>query len=129
LLVVWLLFVLAFVVLVIGLVYRRGKLIRQHLTDEVALGHLTQAELDLVTSVFGTVTAMIRKGFRGQEFVRAVARLGLSKWHTARAMKGSKGDRLDGLHPPAAREDPSAPPRRRLSCVSPRQKNDQPRPR
>ena len=90
LLVVWILFVLGFVVLVIGLVYRRGKLIRQHLTDEVALGHLTQAELDLVTSVFGTVTAMIRKGFRGQEFVRAVARLGLSKWHTARAMKGSK---------------------------------------
>jgi hypothetical protein len=83
--------VLAFVILVIGLVYRRGKLIRQHLTDEVALGHLTQAELDLVTSVFGTLTAMVRKGFRGQEFVRAVARLGLSKWHTARAMKGQKG--------------------------------------
>ncbi|MFN7698484.1 MAG: PrsW family intramembrane metalloprotease [Deltaproteobacteria bacterium] len=91
LLVVWLAFVLAFVVLVIGLVYRRGRLIRQHLTDEVVLGHITQAELELVTSVFGTMTALIRKGFRGQEFVRAVARLGLSNWHTARAMKGQKG--------------------------------------
>lgn len=90
LLVVWIVFVLAFVILVIGLVWRRGKLIREHLTDEVALGHLTQGELDVVTSVFGTVKALLRKGFRGQEFVRAVARLGLSKWHTARAMKGSK---------------------------------------
>jgi len=87
---VWLIFVLAFVIMVIVLVARRGRLIRQHLTDEVALGHLTQAELDLVTSVFGTVTAIVRKGFKGQEFIRAVARLGLSKWHTARAMKGSK---------------------------------------
>lgn len=90
LLVVWLLFVVAFVALVIGLVVRRGRILRQHLADEVALGHLTQAELDLVTSVFGTVVALARKGFRGQEFVRAVARLGLSKWHTARAMQGQK---------------------------------------
>lgn len=90
LLIVWLIFVAAFVTMVVGLVWRRGRLIREHLTDEVALGHITQAELDLVTSVFGTLTALVRKGFRGQEFVRAVARLGLSKWHTARAMKGSK---------------------------------------
>lgn len=88
LLCLWLLFVLAFVALVIGLVRRRGKLIRHYLVDEVALGHLTQAEMELVTSVFGTVKAFLRKGFRGQEFVRAVARLGLSKWHTSRAMKG-----------------------------------------
>jgi RsiW-degrading membrane proteinase PrsW (M82 family) len=86
----WLVFVVAFVIMVLVLVVRRGRLIRQHLTDEVALGHLTQAELDLVTSAFGGFVALFRKGFKGQEFVRAVARLGLSKWHTARAMKGSK---------------------------------------
>jgi len=53
----------------------------------VALGHLSQEELDLVASAFGGVTAYLRKGKLGVEFVRAVARLALSKWHTGRAMK------------------------------------------
>jgi RsiW-degrading membrane proteinase PrsW (M82 family) len=86
----WLLFVGAFVVMVMVLVRRRGRMIRENLVDEVALGFLTQAELDLVTSAFGGLVAFTRRGRKGTEFVRAVARLGLSKWHTARAMKGSK---------------------------------------
>lgn len=85
----WLLFVAAFVAMVLYLVRRRGKIIRDHLVDEVALGHLTQAELDVVASAFGGLTAYFRKGKKGVEFVRAVARLALSKWHTARAMKTS----------------------------------------
>lgn len=84
----WLIFVLAFVLMVMGLVIRRGRIIRENLRDEVALGHLTQRELDLVTSVFGGPLAWLRKGSKGSEFVRAVARLGLSKWHTARAVAG-----------------------------------------
>jgi RsiW-degrading membrane proteinase PrsW (M82 family) len=84
----WLLFVLAFVIMVMVLVVRRGRIIRENLLDEVALGHLTQRELDLVCSAFGGLVAWFRKGSRGTEFVRAVARLGLSKWHTARAVRG-----------------------------------------
>ena len=86
----WLMFVIAFIVIVAVLVRRRGKIIRAHLIDEVALGHLSQAELDLVASAFGGVTAYIRNGRAGVEFVRAVARLALSKWHSARAMKEIK---------------------------------------
>ncbi|HJL16656.1 MAG TPA: PrsW family intramembrane metalloprotease [Sandaracinaceae bacterium LLY-WYZ-13_1] len=85
----WLLFVAAFVSMVLYLVRRRGKIIRAHLLDEVALGHLTQAELEVVASAFGGLTAYFRKGAKGVEFVRAVARLALSKWHSARAMKTS----------------------------------------
>ncbi|GAB5548686.1 MAG: PrsW family intramembrane metalloprotease [Sandaracinaceae bacterium] len=85
----WLLFVAAFLAIVIVLVRRRGKIIRSHLLDEVALGHLTKAELELVASAFGGLTAYFRKGKLGVEFVRAVARLALSKWHTGRAVKTS----------------------------------------
>jgi protease PrsW len=41
----WMLFVAAFVVLVLVLVRRRGNIIRQHLLDEVALRNISQAEL------------------------------------------------------------------------------------
>ncbi|AKF07350.1 PrsW family intramembrane metalloprotease [Sandaracinus amylolyticus] len=84
----WLVFVAAFVIIVMVLVVRRGRIIREHLLDEVALGHLSQKELDLVCSAFGGLVAWFRKGGKGTEFVRAVARLGLSKWHTARAVRG-----------------------------------------
>ena len=40
-------------------------------------------------SAFGGLKAYFRKGAKGTEFVRAIARLALSKWHTARAMKGN----------------------------------------
>lgn len=86
--VLWLIFVVAFLAMVFGLVLRRGRIIRAHLIDEVALGHLTQTELNLVASAFGGFTAYLRKGSAGTDFVRAVARLALSKWHTGRAMKG-----------------------------------------
>ena len=84
----WLLFVAAFVILVLVLVRRRGNIIRQHLIDEVALKNISQAELDLVCSAFGGLTAFFKRGRKGSQFVRAIARLGLSKWHTGRAMRG-----------------------------------------
>ncbi|MCB9591738.1 MAG: PrsW family intramembrane metalloprotease [Sandaracinaceae bacterium] len=86
----WLIFVATFLIIVAVLVRRRGSIIRAHLVDEVALGHLSQQELDLVASAFGGLTAYFRKGRQGTEFVRAVARLALSKWHSARAMKQVK---------------------------------------
>ena len=84
----WMMFVAMFIILVMVLVSRRGRIIRQHLVDEVALKNITQQELDLVCSAFGGLVAFFRRGRKGSEFVRAVARLGLSKWHTARAMRG-----------------------------------------
>lgn len=84
----WFLFVAAFVIMVLVLVARRGRIIRAHLLDEVALRHISQAELDYTVSIFGGLGAFFRRGRKGAEFVRAIARLGLSKWHTARAMRG-----------------------------------------
>lgn len=82
---VWLIFVGAFVALVIGLVMRRGRIIRRFLEDEVALRNLGPQEVDLICSAFGLLTARIRYGTKGAEFVRAAARLALSKWHSTRA--------------------------------------------
>ncbi len=84
----WIIFVVAFLTIVFVLVIRRGRIIRQHLLDEVALGYLSRAELEIVASAFGGMRAYLRRGPKGVEFVRAVARLALSKWHSARAMKG-----------------------------------------
>jgi len=83
----WLLFVLVFLLIVVGLVARRGAIIRAHLADEVALGFVTREELALVGSAFGTVRARMRWGTVGVELVRAIARLALSKWHTTRARR------------------------------------------
>ena len=84
---VWFLFVLTFVIIVIVLVRRRGRIIRQFLEDEVALRNLSREEVDLVASAFGLLKARMKHGRLGAEFVRAAARLALSKWHTLRAQK------------------------------------------
>jgi len=86
----WLLFVAAFLGILIWLVARKGKIIRDHLKDEVLLGFLSAAELDLVASPVGRFKAGMSHGALGREFVAAATRLGLSKWHTARAMRGQK---------------------------------------
>lgn len=87
----WLLFVLAFLGILIWLVVRKGRIIRDHLQDEVLLGTITREELALVTSAFGGLKAgMSWGGSAGRKFVKTVARLGLSKWHTGRALRGQK---------------------------------------
>ena len=100
----WMMFVAAFIILVMVLVSRRGRIIRQHLVDEVAMKNITPQELDLVCSAFGGLVAFAKRGRKGSEFVRAVARLGLSKWHTARAMRGqNKTFSMDFIVPLRAR--------------------------
>ncbi|MEQ9324464.1 MAG: PrsW family intramembrane metalloprotease, partial [Polyangiaceae bacterium] len=90
-LVVGILMALSFFVLVCLLVYRKGKTIKEYLRDEVLVGTITQEEFDLITSYGGRLKArMSWRGKAGAEFVAAGARLALSKWHTARAMKGKK---------------------------------------
>ena len=82
---VWFLFVLAFIVVIVALVRRRGRIIRAHLADEVALGHLAQWEVDMTCKAWGVFQARMRWGRKGADFVRATARLALSKWHAGRA--------------------------------------------
>jgi RsiW-degrading membrane proteinase PrsW (M82 family) len=86
----WLLFVAAFVGLLLWLVSRKGRIIRDNLKDEVLLGVLSANELELVASPVGRFRAGLSHGALGQEFVGAATRLGLSKWHAARAMRGQK---------------------------------------
>jgi protease PrsW len=87
----WLLSVLGFFVLVLWLVKRKGRIIRDHLKDEVLMGNLTAWELALVTSPIAHMRATFSfGGGAGRRFVEAAARLALSKWHTARATQGRK---------------------------------------
>ena len=87
----WFLFVLAFLGLLIWLVRRKGRIIRDHLKDEVLMGNLTPWELDLITSPIGRIKATFSYGGGpGRRFVDAAARLALSKWHTGRASQGRK---------------------------------------
>jgi len=87
----WFLFVLAFFGLVIYLVIRKGRIIRDHLRDEVLMGNMTMYELELVTSPVGRWRATFSwGGGAGRRFIDAAARLALSKWHTGRATQGRK---------------------------------------
>jgi RsiW-degrading membrane proteinase PrsW (M82 family) len=86
----WLMFVTAFLGILMWLVARKGRIIRDNLRDEVLLGYLSAAELTLVASPIGRLRASMSHGRLGREFVGAASRLGLSKWHTARAMRGQK---------------------------------------
>lgn len=89
---IWFLLVLGFAGLVIWLVVRKGRIIRDHLKDEIFMGNLTQAELTMITSFFGRWKAQFSYGGKaGRRFVDAAARLALSKWHADRAMGGKKG--------------------------------------
>ena len=87
----WLLFKLAFFGIIVWLVVRKGRIIRDNLKDEVLIGTLSQEELDLICSPFGRMRATFGYGGRvGRRFVASGARLGLCKWHAARAIKGKK---------------------------------------
>lgn len=87
----WFLFVLGFFGLVIYMVIRKGRIIRDHLKDEVLMGNMTPWELALVTSPIGRIRATFSYGGgAGRRFIDASARLALSKWHTGRATQGRK---------------------------------------
>ena len=88
---VFFLFVLAFGVLLLFMIRRKGKIIKDHLKDEVLMGNMTPWELDLVTSPVARLRATFSfGGSPGRQFVDAAARLALSKWHTGRATQGRK---------------------------------------
>ncbi len=86
----WLLFVAAFLGLLLWLVARKGRIIRDNLQDEVLLGVLSAGELELIASPIARIRAGMSHGALGRDFIGAATRLGLSKWHTARAIRGQK---------------------------------------
>lgn len=91
-LVVWFVFVGIFFVILVVLVHRKGRVIREHLGDEVLAGRLDPDELELVCSPIGRITATFSwRGAAGRRLIRAAARLALSKWHSARARKRRRG--------------------------------------
>jgi RsiW-degrading membrane proteinase PrsW (M82 family) len=86
----WALFVLSFFGLVVVLVVRRSRIIRHFLEDEIHMGNLTRADVRRVCHPFGMFMARWQQGPVGVEFLRAAARLALSKWHFARASGAKK---------------------------------------
>lgn len=85
----WLLFVGGFFVVVVFLVRRKGRIIAEHLKDEVLTGHLTVDEMKLVTSPFSWWLATFSwGGAAARRFVEVASRLALSKWHSRRAAEG-----------------------------------------
>jgi protease PrsW len=84
----WLLFLFAFLGIIVWLVIRKGRIIRNNLTDEVHAGWLSRQEFDLICSPFARTRARFSPGGAlARRFVAQGARLGLCKWHAARAMK------------------------------------------
>jgi RsiW-degrading membrane proteinase PrsW (M82 family) len=81
----------AFLGVIIYLVYREGRILKQALSVEVKRGLITQNQLDIAISVFrrsGWVASAIGKGGlfgARRQFLRAVAKLGLCHWHVQRA--------------------------------------------
>jgi RsiW-degrading membrane proteinase PrsW (M82 family) len=87
----WFLFILCFFGLVIWLVARKGKIIREHLKDEVLMGFLTFSELEMISSPFGRWKATLSwGGTAGRKFIDVATRLSLSKWHAGRAHRNRK---------------------------------------
>ena len=90
-LVLYLFVLFTFCCILFFLVRREGKQLRSCLEDEVLMGNITKAELDLICSPFGRLKARFgRGGATAKKFVLAGIKLGMAKWHAARAMKGQK---------------------------------------
>jgi RsiW-degrading membrane proteinase PrsW (M82 family) len=101
----WLLFLFAFFGIIVWLVVRKGRIIRNNLTDEVHAGWLSWQELDLICSPFAQTRARFsRGGALTRKFVAQGARLGLCKWHAARAMKNKTKTISIGMIAPIRQE-------------------------
>jgi protease PrsW len=81
----------AFLAVIVYLVHREGRILKQALAFEVKRGLITQSQLDIAISVFrrtGWVASAIGDsqlfGAR-RRFLRSVAKLGLCHWHVRRA--------------------------------------------
>ena len=84
-LVLWFLFVLGFFCMIIVLVSRKGRVIRDNLKDEVLIGNLTPDDVNLICSPIGRLRCTFGwRGATGRKFIRA-RRVSLSASGTRRA--------------------------------------------
>lgn len=96
---------IAFVSVAIYLVRREGRILREMLTAEVSRGLITQAQLDIVSSLFkrtGWIAGALGKGqifATRRQFLRAVTKLGLCHWHATRAAAAQTGTQSFTLIP------------------------------
>jgi hypothetical protein len=82
---------LVFLGIVIWLVAREGRALRASLEDEVHMGNLSPAELGLICSPFGRLRARFGRGRNAAKIVLVGTRLGMAKWHLARAARAKVG--------------------------------------
>jgi hypothetical protein len=79
--------------LIVYLVRREGRILRETLAVEVNRGLISQAQLDTVVSIFrrsGWVWSALgntRVMNARRQFLRSVAKLGLCHWHVTRAVQ------------------------------------------
>jgi hypothetical protein len=86
------LLLLFFLGIVFWLVVREGRALRSSLEDEVHIGNLAREHLELVCSPVGRIRASLGAGGpQARHIIRVAIRLGMAKWHFARAMKAQKG--------------------------------------
>jgi RsiW-degrading membrane proteinase PrsW (M82 family) len=103
----WLPAFICFLIAITFCLYRERKVIREYLYDEVALGVLTPAEYEIVTSLWRRTgfhwQALTRGGLganrAARAFSRASTKLALSKWHTLRASEKNAHTRSLGQIP------------------------------
>lgn len=88
LLILYFFVLLGFLGIIIWLVRREGKVLRENLQDEVLMGNISQEDLDMICSAFGRWRGLMKGGMTGRRFVKAGIKLGMAKWHVARAAKG-----------------------------------------
>ena len=87
---------LAFVGAIAYLVRREGRILRQTLAREVERGLISAHQLDIAVSVFRRTSWLLGalgdgRRFRARrQFLRAVAKLGLCRWHQARAIEADR---------------------------------------
>ena len=100
----WFAFVAAFLGILIGLVVRKGRIIRAHLQDEVLHGqpHARGARSRLLARSRSWRATFSLGRRRGRRFVRTATRLGLSKWHAGARDGGPPANGERGLDRPAA---------------------------
>src|SRR5258705_9450010 len=85
---IWLLFNLAFLCIIIWLVVRKGRIIRDNLKDEILIGTLSQEELNLICSPVGRIRATFRYGGGvGRRLVAHRARRRVCQTHAGRALQ------------------------------------------
>jgi len=78
---------LLFLGIVVALVVREGRILREQLAEHVELGQITAAQYALIVSPLGRLSALLSLGRDGRRLVQVGARLAMAKWHVERAAR------------------------------------------